>query len=88
MIVLTIKKEDPESKRIKQRLDNLVLAYKTEYTTDGDSHKAPYIEENGVLIENPIELEKWLTQLEKELNWQRSLSGDGCYIDPDTGNTC
>lgn len=88
MIVLTLKRNDPRSIRIKERLDELVLAYKTEYAGDESSPSPPSINENGTIIHGEQEIENWLAELKQELDWQRSLSGDGCYIDPDTGDAC
>lgn len=39
-------------------------------------------------IEGREAILSWLQVLERELSIQRSVSGDGCYLDPKTGETC
>lgn len=88
MITLVRRKNDPASDELEQKLTDLVLAYKSEDADPGSTSTLPYIKENGKIISGKENIETWLQELEKELSWQRSLSGDGCYIDPDTGETC
>lgn len=52
------------------------------------NHEFPFISDGGQVISGKKNIENWLTGLKKELKWQRSVSGDGCYIDPDSGETC
>lgn len=85
MITLVRSEQDPAADEIEMRLKSLVLAYKTDIQPDAGS---PYIEESGKKIVKAVELELWFRQLESELKWQRSLSGDGCYIDPESGSVC
>ena len=85
MITLVRSKQDPAADEIEIRLKGLVLAYETIIQPEVES---PYIEESGKKIIKTDELELWFRQLESELEWQRSLSGDGCYIDPETGSIC
>jgi hypothetical protein len=86
MIILHKVKNDPSSDELEERLNDLVLAYKTELHEPGTD--GPAIEEGDSIIRDKSELEQWIQNLEKELKWQRSLSGDGCYIDPETGEIC
>lgn len=86
MITLYRQKNDEKAEKIEQRLQDLVLAYRVKELTDGQHE--PYIEESGKKIKATEEIETWFRELESELNWQRSLSGDGCYIDPFTGEVC
>lgn len=76
---------DTEADLIEDRLKKLVVAYKTVIDAEIDS---AYIEESGNKIVQGDHMENWFRQLESELSRQRSLSGDGCYIDPETGNIC
>jgi hypothetical protein len=85
MITLVRKEQDPVADEIEMRLKSLVLAYETEIQPEAG---APYIDESGKKIVKKEELELWFRQLESELEWQRSLSGDGCFIDPETGSVC
>lgn len=87
MITLHKKNSHPGSKNIEKRLDNLVVAYK-EVVHSGDEDGLPYIDEGGKIYCTEDELDKWFRELEEELNWQRSMTGDGCYIDPKTGKAC
>lgn len=86
MIILHKVKNDPASEELEERLNDLILAYKTELHEPGAD--GPAIEEGDTIIRDKTKLEKWIQNLEKELKWQRSLSGDGCYIDPETGEIC
>lgn len=86
MITLYRHKDDKEAAKIEEKLQDLVLAYRVENVDD--PQKEPFIEDGGKKIESEEELEKWFRELESELNWQRSISGDGCYIHPDTGKVC
>lgn len=89
MITLHCKKGDPKSNRLEQKLKEIVLAYKTVYhQANESSHPLPYIEDDDAIITDYEEIEEWIIELEAELKWQRSLSGDGCYIDPNSGKVC
>ncbi len=87
MITLYRKKNNELADSIENRFEELTLAYRVEMMPESD----PYdwmIEDGDKKIKTKGDLESWLLQLEKELNWQRSLSGDACYIDPETGEVC
>jgi hypothetical protein len=86
MIILYRKKESEKADEIRRKLDELVLAYQTRLLPE-DAEKPFYIRDGGKEISTG-EIENWLLILEKELFWQRSLSGDGCFIDPETGEIC
>lgn len=87
MITLVRKDNDSASDEIEQRLKDLVLAYKTETVETGTAEQTPYINENGNAISGK-QLDEWFRELEEELTWQRSLTGDACYLDPETGKPC
>lgn len=87
IIVLHTVKQNGFSNRLEERLDELVIAYEKEKHEE-DEIKQPFIEEGDNIYQTKEEIEEWLTKLKRELKWQRSLSGDGCYIDPDTGQIC
>mgnify|MGYP003108598643 CR=1 FL=1 len=87
MILLHMKEGDQSSMKLKEQLDDLVISYKTEI--HGAEEKGlPYIEESGRVYKGESHIEKWVDELKAELNQQRSLSGDGCYINPETGKVC
>lgn len=87
MIVLHRALDDAESDQLEEKLNDLVLAFKTE-SHASQNEDLPYIEEDGKEYRTEKEIEKWLSELSSELNWQRSLSGDGCYINPKDGTMC
>lgn len=87
MITLHTAKEDKNDSELEGKLKDLVIAYrKTEHETNEES--LPYIEEDGKLFRTAEEINAWLEEIRAELGWQRSMSGDGCYIDPNSGKTC
>lgn len=89
MITLHKIKDDLKSDELEQKLIDMVLAYKTVYHRPKESdYSLPYIEDGDSIISNEKEIEEWVLELETELKWQRSLSGDGCYIDPQSGKVC
>jgi hypothetical protein len=85
MITLIRQADDPKADDIESRFKDLILSYKTEIFEDND---LPKIVDGDTTVSGAEEIEEWLSELESELNWQRSLSGDGCYIDPKSGNVC
>jgi len=87
MITLYKKRDSQFGDKVREKLIDLVVSYEEkELPEDGSS--GVFIMDSGKKIEGRRAIDDWLTQLEKELSWQRSLSGDGCYIDPETGETC
>ena len=87
MIKLFRHKNDKEADAIQNRFEQLVLAYGLEYLDEEDS-PGFYIKDGGQKIKKGEQLAAWLGQLEAELIQQRSLTGDACYIDPETGQVC
>ena len=85
MIKLIRQYDDPMADEIESRFKDLILSYKTEISEDND---LPKIVDGDTTLSNKGEIEEWLRELESELKWQRSLSGDGCYIDPESGKVC
>lgn len=89
MIKLHRKQEDEASDRLEEHLNSMVISYKKVSYEEGEEQSAlPFIEEDGKEFKTEEEISGWLRELESELNWQRSLSGDGCYIDPKSGKVC
>lgn len=91
MITLYRNSDSPEADAIEEAMQEMVLAYrveegKPEALPDGAS--LPAIREGDRVISEPEKLEAYLRDLQQELNIQRSVTGDACYIDPDTGETC
>lgn len=85
MITLYRKSFDKQADRIEERLQELVLAYKTELD---ESTESCYIMEGETRIGWGDNMERWFLSLEQELAWSRSLSGDGCFLDPESGEPC
>jgi len=89
MITLHRNSEDSAADRIEARFKDLVLSYKTIlYKETSGSEKLPRIVDGDDIISGASQIEQWLEELEDELKWQRSLSGDGCYINPKSGQIC
>lgn len=89
MITLYRKPNDPKADEIEVRFEDLILAYKTEVIEGSSTEEnLPKIEDGDTIISGDREIEEWLTKLEADLKWQRSLSGDGCFIDPKSGKIC
>jgi hypothetical protein len=90
MIVLHRTKNDSRGKEIERKLKQLVVAHSVQVHKEGAEKPVslPYIRENGTIISGEERIDRYLVELERELNRQRMISGDGCYIDPDTGEIC
>ena len=95
MIVLHRKEEDPLADEIEQKLENLVISFRTETHNGAESHNGsgsdqalPQLEEGGQVVSGEENLNEYLDELEQELTLQRSISGDACYLDPETGKPC
>lgn len=89
MITLHRKKDDLKSEELEQKLKDMVLAYKIEHhQPDETTYSLPYIQDGDSIISQENEIEEWVLELEAELKWHRSLSGDGCFIHPDSGKIC
>lgn len=94
MIELHRYNNDEYADKIEQRLEELVLAYKTVTHTEPNAQTGepetslPYLNENGSVISGKEEINSYLRELSTELEEQRSISGDACYIDPKTGEVC
>lgn len=88
MIKLIKNPDDPKADEIESRFEDLILSYKTEISDEHDDDDLPKIKDGDTVISGEDEIENWLRELEADLQWQRSLSGDGCYIDPESGKVC
>lgn len=87
MITIHKRKNEETLSKLELELKNLVIAYQ-EIEHDSSDIPLPYIEEDGKKFITEEEVESWLSGLKKELDWQRSMSGDGCYIPPDSDDNC
>jgi hypothetical protein len=87
MILLHRKPNHKESDELERKLKNLVISFKTERHS-ADEKGLPFIEEDDVFYKTEEELAQWLSELKSDLDWQRSLTGDGCYINPKDGKIC
>ena len=94
MIELHRHKESDYADKVEKTLEDMVLAYKTVTHTELDAQSGksetplPYLDESGTKIAGKDEIKSYLRELSRELKEQRSISGDACYIDPQTGETC
>ncbi len=70
---------------IEERLKDMVVAYEVMKNV---TTALPYLLENGNVIKGKELIHQFLEQLEKEVNWSRSISADACYLDPDGGMVC
>lgn len=86
MITLHKHKDDQQAAKIEEKLQDLVLAYRVE-EIEGEKSDL-FIEDGGEKFRGKEEIETWFQDLEVELEWQRSISGDSCYIHPETGDVC
>lgn len=86
MITLYKTESDKKGEEVEEKLNDLVLSFKVEKLTD--SEKKCYIFDGNNIISGDGEIDLWLRKLEDEIFFQRTLSGDGCYIDPDSGGVC
>jgi len=87
MIKFFRKKEQEQADLIEEQFKNLVLAYQVTILPENDSRNW-YIVDGDNTIEGEFDFEEWFRDLEDELTWQRSISGDACYIDPKSGKIC
>lgn len=88
MIKLIRKPDDPKADEIESRFEDLILSYKTVISDEHEDDDLPKIKDGDRFISDEEEIENWLRELEADLKWQRSLSGDGCFIDPKSGKVC
>ena len=87
MIILHLPSTKKDERNLEEQLQDLVLAYqKIEHGQD--EIERSFIEEDGEYYKTDQEISRWFRSLQKDLSWQRSLSGDGCYIDPESGEVC
>jgi len=82
-MIVFYKNFDETGNYIEDFLNQESIAHKTRET-----EQKSYIQENGKNIKGDEDLKKFFNQLKKDLDFQRSISGDACYIDPDTGTIC
>lgn len=85
MITLHKKKNHQESAELEEKLKDLIISFETETHDEGEGGDLPYIVEDGKTYRTEEEINGWYKELRSELNVQRSITGDGCYIDPKSG---
>lgn len=88
MIKLIREAVDPKADQIESRFEDLILSYKTEISDEHNDDNLPKIKDGDTIIAGKDEIENWLRELEADLKWQRSLSGDACFINPESGKIC
>lgn len=87
MITLFRKNSSDKGLQLRGQLNELVIAYREEILPETSDRKV-YILDGGREYSGDIEIEQWLTGLKRELQIQRSVTGDACYLDPETGEVC
>jgi hypothetical protein len=87
MIKLFRKKVQKKADMIEGQFKKLVLAYEVSILPENDSRNW-YIVDGTNIIEDESSYENWFRDLDDELSWQRSITGDACYIDPKSGEIC
>lgn len=85
MITLHRKEDDAKADQIEERFKELVISYNTVEIDDAD---VTHIREDEKVLQSEEEINEWLFELQQELNRERSITADACYIDPVTGKTC
>ncbi len=99
MIELHRPEQDKFADEIDDRLNAMVVAFRSVVhpgSPDSDRQNSspqtstplPHIRESGKMISRKEEIFTWLDELDRELQQQRSVSGDSCYIDPESGKIC
>lgn len=90
MIEFHCLKKDNLSEEIGNMLEDMVVARRTKTYSDpsASSYSLPHIREGENIIFGEVALREYLFKLDMELKQQRSITGDGCYIDPETGEVC
>lgn len=89
MIKLYRSSDDAKADEIENRFNDLVLSYEAVISDyESGDLKLPSIQDGDRIVSGDQEIEQWLRELEADLKWERSLSGDGCYIDPNSGKVC
>lgn len=79
---------DELSDKLEQRLLDMVAAHKVKRHPSGSGRDLPYLKENDRVITGEEDMNALLRDVEQELREQRMVSGDACYIDPQTGEMC
>lgn len=87
MITLHVQKGGSDPRKLEEKLKELVVSYRITEHESSEIREA-YIEEDGNEFRTGDEIRSWLEELQAELNFQRTLSGDGCYIKPDSDKHC
>jgi hypothetical protein len=85
MITLYRKEDDAKADQIEERFKELVISYKIVEIDDPDE---THIRDGEKVVQSEEEINDWLFELQQELNRERSITADACYIDPVTGEVC
>lgn len=85
MITLLRNKNDKSADAVEEKFRDLVLAYRVVINNE---IKSLIVKDGEDQYTPGKDFDDWLLQLKFELKSQRSLSGDGCYNDPRTGEVC
>ncbi|MDX1671498.1 MAG: hypothetical protein R3211_04100 [Balneolaceae bacterium] len=92
MIELHRPVEDPFSDHVEEELEDLVVSHNIHrYSSDQKDkpdHPLPFIRDSKRVASGSEQIKSYLVDLKDDLYRMRRFTGDACYIDPDTGETC
>ena len=70
---------------IEDKIKDLVIAHRL---VPLHGNEEPYLDENGTIIKGMEAMNDYLEDLRKELQIQRSITADACYVDEKSGEIC
>lgn len=89
MIQLVRPETNSFADEIESMFQSWVLAYQCRVEpAPATGSESLFILDGSTRITGEEAIRTWLRELERELSIQRSISGDGCYVHPDTGDAC
>lgn len=92
MIELHRPEDDSYSDRVEEQLEELVVSHNIHRYAEAEEDKPdcdlPFIRDSKRVACGEKEIKRYLADLEDDLYRMRRLTGDACYIDPDTGEVC
>jgi len=84
MIYLYKNEKDYLSASIKDKLDDLSLRYQERSTNENHT----FIKDNDQVYKGEEDINEFIKELKFELEHERSISGDACYLDQHSGEVC
>lgn len=90
-------KSDTFTRWVKDKLDDMVVAHKIIDVAECDSgslpnststNDLPLLSDGHEYWTSQEEIEEFLEDLQRDLEFSRSLTSDACYVDPENPNEC